>query len=61
MVQTLSCKGENAYIEGGANSAGQAAIHFSKYSSKVIMLVGGHSLTKGMSQYLVTKLTRPKI
>jgi thioredoxin reductase (NADPH) len=61
MVQALSCKSENAYIDGEANSAGQAAIHFSKYSSKVIMLVRGHSLTKGMSQYLVTKLTRPKI
>ena len=60
MVQALSYKGENAYIEGGANSAGQAAIHFSKYSSKVIMLVRRDSLTKGMSQYLVDQINETK-
>jgi thioredoxin reductase (NADPH) len=48
------------YIVGGANSAGQAAIHFSKYSSKVIMLVRRDSLTKGMSQYLVDQINETK-
>jgi thioredoxin reductase (NADPH) len=48
------------YIVGGTNSAGQAAIHFSKYSSKVIMLVRRDSLTKGMSQYLVDQINETK-
>ena len=60
MVQALSYKGENVCIVGGANSAGQAAIHFSKYASKVIMLVRGDSLTKGMSQYLVDQINETK-
>jgi thioredoxin reductase (NADPH) len=60
MVQALSYKGENVCIVGGANSADQAAIHFSKYASKVIMLVRGDSLTKGMSQYLVDQINETK-
>ncbi len=60
MVQALSYKGENVCIVGGANSAGQAAIHFSKYASKVIMLVRSDSLNKGMSQYLVDQINVTK-
>jgi thioredoxin reductase (NADPH) len=43
-------------IVGGANSAGQAAVHFAQYSKKVIMLVRADSLEKGMSQYLVDQI-----
>lgn len=44
------------YVVGGANSAGQGAMFFSRYASKVTMLVRGSTLAKGMSQYLVDQI-----
>ncbi len=55
-TEALSCEGEDVYVVGGANSAGQAAMYFSKYARKVIMLVRGDSLTKSMSQYLIDQI-----
>ena len=46
----------HVYVLGGANSAGQGAMFFSRYASKVTMLVRGSSLAKGMSQYLVNQI-----
>lgn len=51
-----STKDEEVYIVGGANSAGQAAVHFSEYASKVTMLVRADSLSKSMSHYLVERI-----
>src|SRR5829696_2209040 len=56
MVDALSCKGEDIFMVGGANSAGQAAIHFSKYAKTVTLLVRGDSLNKSMSSYLVHQI-----
>jgi thioredoxin reductase (NADPH) len=58
MTQALSCRDEDVYMIGGANSAGQAAIYFSKYARKVTMLVRADSLSKGMSQYLVDQILK---
>jgi thioredoxin reductase (NADPH) len=55
-TEAFACKDEEVYIVGGANSAGQAAMYFSKYARKVIMLVRGESLTKSMSQYLIDQI-----
>ena len=55
-TEALSCQGENIYVVGGANSAGQAAMYFSQYAAKVTMLVRGESLTKSMSQYLIDQI-----
>ncbi len=55
-TEALSCQGEDVYIIGGANSAGQAAMYFSKYARKVTMLVRGDSLAKSMSQYLIEQI-----
>ena len=55
-TEAISCQGEEVYIIGGANSAGQAAMYFSKYASKVTILVRGDSLTKSMSQYLIDQI-----
>jgi thioredoxin reductase (NADPH) len=44
------------YVVGGANSAGQGAMFFSRYASKVIMLVRGSSLSKSMSAYLIDQI-----
>lgn len=46
----------HVYVLGGANSAGQGAMFFSRFASKVTILVRGSSLTKGMSQYLVNQI-----
>jgi thioredoxin reductase (NADPH) len=55
-TEAMSCQGEEVYIIGGANSAGQAAMYFSKYAEHVTMLVRGDSLTKSMSQYLIDQI-----
>src|SRR2546430_4745443 len=41
--EAIACRGETVYVIGGANSAGQAAMHFSKFAEKVVMLVRGNS------------------
>lgn len=46
----------DVYLVGDANSAGQAAMYFSKYARSVTILVRGDSLTKGMSQYLIDQI-----
>jgi thioredoxin reductase (NADPH) len=55
-TEAMTCQGEEVYIIGGANSAGQAAMYFSKYARKVTMLVRGDSLAKSMSQYLIDQI-----
>jgi thioredoxin reductase (NADPH) len=49
-------RGQPVFIVGGANSAGQAAVFFSRYASTVSMVVRGASLEAGMSQYLVDQI-----
>jgi len=56
MTEAIACQGEDVYLVGGANSAGQAAMHFSKYANQVIMLVRGASLATSMSQYLIDQI-----
>ena len=55
-TEAAACQDEEVCVVGGANSAGQAAMYFSKYASKVRMLVRGESLTKSMSQYLIDQI-----
>ena len=55
-TEAMSCADEEVYLVGGANSAGQAAMHFSRYAAKVHMLVRGESLNKSMSKYLIDQI-----
>src|SRR5690349_8691821 len=55
-TEALSCKGEVIYVVGGANSAGQAAMNFSKYAERVVILVRGEGLAATMSQYLIDQI-----
>jgi thioredoxin reductase (NADPH) len=55
-TEALSCKGEIIYVVGGANSAGQAAMNFSKYAERVVILVRGEGLAATMSQYLIDQI-----
>src|SRR5260370_23680986 len=56
LAEALFCRNEDIYIVGGANSAGQAALHFARYARTVTMLVRGDSLSKSMSQYLIEQI-----
>ncbi|MGB7954809.1 MAG: FAD-dependent oxidoreductase [Candidatus Nitrosopolaris sp.] len=58
MVEALSAKGQDVFMVGGANSAGQAAIHFSKYAGKVTLVVRGDCLSSSMSHYLINQINR---
>ena len=48
--------GKDAFIAGGGNSAGQAALHLARYASRVTLLVRSGSLESGMSHYLVREV-----
>ena len=55
-VMAPAVAGENVSVVGGANSAGQAALHLAKYAAQVTLLVRGSSLAAGMSDYLVRQI-----
>ena len=56
IADALFCRNEDVYIVGGANSAGQAAVGFSRYVKTVTMLVRGESLSESMSHYLIKQI-----
>jgi thioredoxin reductase (NADPH) len=56
MTEASACKDEDVFVVGGANSAGQAAMFFSRYARRVVMLVRGSSLAISMSQYLIEQI-----
>ncbi|HEU4393554.1 MAG TPA: FAD-dependent oxidoreductase [Solirubrobacterales bacterium] len=47
---------EEVYVVGGANSAGQAALHLAEFARRVTLVVRAESLEKGMSHYLVKQI-----
>lgn len=55
-IEAPAVAGEDVYVVGGANSAGQAALHLAKFAARVTLLVRSGSLTTSMSAYLVTQL-----
>lgn len=48
--------GKQVYIVGGANSAGQAALHLARYARRVTLVLRAQSLAVGMSHYLVREV-----
>ena len=57
LTEATACQGQDVYIVGGANSAGQAALFLSRYARSVTLLVRGPSLEKSMSYYLIQRIT----
>jgi thioredoxin reductase (NADPH) len=55
-VMATAVAGEDVYVVGGANSAGQAALHLAKHAAHVTLLIRGTSLAAGMSDYLVRQI-----
>jgi thioredoxin reductase (NADPH) len=58
MTEARACSEQHVVVIGGANSAGQAAVHFSGFARQVTMLVRGDSLAKSMSHYLIEQLAQ---
>jgi len=56
MTEAISCRDEDVFVVGGANSAGQAAMHLSKYARQVTMLVRAPDLAATMSRYLIDQI-----
>ena len=56
--EASECKGEDVYIVGGANSAGQAAMFMSRTAKSVTLLVRGPSLEASMSYYLIRQIEK---
>ena len=56
LSEAPTCSNEEVFIIGGANSAGQAAVHFAKFARKVTMLVRASSLEQSMSKYLIDQI-----
>jgi len=52
LTEAQSCSDQHVVVIGGANSAGQAAVYFSRYARRVTMLVRADSLARSMSHYL---------
>jgi len=55
-IEAQAVAGQPAFVVGGGNSAGQAALHLSKYAEQVTILVRSQSLAASMSDYLVRQI-----
>jgi len=56
LTEAAACQGQDVYIVGGANSAGQAALYLSRNAKAVTLLVRAPSLEQSMSYYLVKRI-----
>jgi thioredoxin reductase (NADPH) len=56
LTEAPSCQGQDVYVVGGANSAGQAAMYLSRGAKSVTLLVRGESLAASMSHYLIQQI-----
>jgi len=56
LTEAAACTGQNVFIVGGANSAGQAAVYLSRGAKSVTILVRGPSPETSMSYYLIQQI-----
>jgi thioredoxin reductase (NADPH) len=54
--EAKAMKDSEVFVVGGANSAGQAAVHLARYAAQVTVLVRGRSLADSMSEYLIREI-----
>jgi len=55
--EASQCQGDEVFVVGAANSAGQAALNVSRFAKRVVLVVRGPALTDTMSQYLTERIT----
>jgi thioredoxin reductase (NADPH) len=60
LTEAVNYRGQDVLVVGGANSAGQGAMFFSRYASKVYLCIRGDSIESGMSQYLIDQISGTK-
>lgn len=56
MTEALGVQGQDVFVVGAGNSAGQAAVHLARYARSVTLLVRGKSLEESMSKYLIERI-----
>ena len=56
VTEATAMEGEDVYVAGGGNSAGQAAVHLARYAKRVTVVVRSDSLSESMSEYLIAEL-----
>jgi thioredoxin reductase (NADPH) len=56
LTEASACLGQDIYVVGGANSAGQAAVYLARHARSVTILVRAPSLQKSMSYYLIKQI-----
>jgi thioredoxin reductase (NADPH) len=61
LMEAQMCAGDPIVVVGGGNSAGQAALFLSRYTTELRLLVRGPSLTADMSRYLADRIERSSI
>ena len=54
--EAIQCQGDEVYVVGAANSAGQAALNLARYAKRVVLVVRGGALEDSMSLYLVARV-----
>ena len=54
--EAVNCVDQDVFVVGAANSAGQAALFFRRYASRVVLVVRGRDLRRSMSEYLVARI-----
>jgi thioredoxin reductase (NADPH) len=56
-TDAAQCQGDEVFVVGAANSAGQAVLNLARYAKRVTLVVRGPSLEASMSQYLIARIT----
>jgi len=56
--EATMCINKHIFIVGGGNSAGQAALNFSKHAEKVTIVIRGNDLSASLSYYLLSRITK---
>jgi thioredoxin reductase (NADPH) len=59
-TEARALAGQDVFIVGGGNSAGQAAVHLARCAARVTMVVRGSSLSASMSDYLIKQIERTR-
>jgi thioredoxin reductase (NADPH) len=54
--EASQCQGDEVYVVGAANSAGQAALNLSRFAKRVVLVVRAATLSDTMSRYLVERI-----
>jgi len=54
--EASQCEGDDVYVVGAANSAGQATLNLARFARRVVLLVRSDSLEKSMSSYIVERI-----